>query len=229
MPELPEVQTIVSDLKKPLIGLKITDVWTDISAFRKIEKDVVGRKILGIRRRGKNILIGLSGGKTLLIHQRMTGHLLYGNWKLESEKWNSKIAGPLSSDPQNRFLHLIFNLSNAKQLALSDLRKFAKVMIWPTDKLDKLPDIAKLGPEPLEPFFDFKKFREILADKRGKIKTVLMNQEIIAGIGNIYSDEILWEAGIHPLQPVEKLNEEELKNIFNAMKKVLSAGNRSQG
>ncbi len=229
MPELPEVQTIVSDLKKPLVGLKITDVWTDISAFRKIEKDVVGRKILGIRRRGKNILIGLSAGKTLLIHQRMTGHLLYGLWGLKDHEWQSKISGPLLNDSKNKFLHLIFNLSNAKQLALSDLRKFAKVLVWPTDKLDKLSDIAKLGPEPLEPLFDFKKFCEILADKRGKIKTVLMNQEIIAGIGNIYSDEILWEAGIHPFRSVEKLSEEKLRNIFNAMKKVLGRAIEAKG
>jgi formamidopyrimidine-DNA glycosylase len=220
MPELPEVETIVTDLKKVIPGLKITDVWSDIPVFQKIKKEVIGRKILGIERRGKNILIGLSQNTTLLIHLKLTGHLLYRN-------------------SQNRFIHLILFLSNGKQLVLSDLRKFAKVLVWPTNKLGELKDINKLGPEPLSPIFTFKKFREILKNKRaakgeprqrrGKIKTVLMNQEVISGIGNIYSDEILWEAGIHPLKRVEKINDEELKKIFRAIKKILKRAIKAKG
>ncbi len=229
MPELPEVQTIVSDLKKVLPGLKITGFWTDIAAFKKIEKSVVGRKITGIERRGKNILIGLSDNLTLLIHQRMTGHLLYGLFGFAQGVWKAKEAGPLRDDPQNRFIHLVFSLSGGKQLALSDLRKFAKVFIAPTEKLNQLPDISKLGPEPLKTSFDFRKFKSAFENRRGKIKQILMNQEIIAGIGNIYSDEILWEAGIHPLKPLEKLNEGELKKIFNAVKKVLERGIKAKG
>jgi formamidopyrimidine-DNA glycosylase len=211
MPELPEVQTIVTDLKKVLPGLKITGFWTDIPAFRKIQKEVIGKKILGLERRGKNILIHLSENITLLVHLKLTGHLLCGK------------------HPQNRFIHLVLILSNGKQLALSDLRKFAKVLIWPTGKLNEITDITKLGPEPLEPSFDFKKFREILKSRRGKIKVVLMDQKAIAGIGNIYSDEILWEAGIHPFKSAEKLSEDELKRIFNAIKKVLKKGIEAKG
>jgi formamidopyrimidine-DNA glycosylase len=229
MPELPEVQTIVTDLKKVLPGLKITDFWTDIPKFRKIEQEIIARKILGLERKGKNILINLSAGKTLLIHQKLTGHLLYGPFDFAQGKWVAVKAGPLKDDPQNRFIHLIFSLSNGKQLALSDMRKFAKVLVWPTDKLDELPDIVKLGPEPLDPSFDFKKFRKILGNRRGKIKVILMNQEIIAGIGNIYSDEILWDAGIHPLKLSEKIKERELKNIFNAMKKILNRAIKAKG
>ncbi len=229
MPELPEVQTIINDLKKVLPGLKITDFWSDIPSFRKIGKEVVGRRILKLERRGKNILIVLSGNKTLVIHQRMTGHLLYGKWKLQGKEWKSLISGPLLKDPQNRFIHLIFGLSSGKQLALSDLRKFAKVLVWPADKMDQLPEIAKLGPEPLEPFFSLGKFRDILKKKLGKIKVVLMNQEVIAGIGNIYSDEILWESGIHPLAQVEKFDDNDLKRIFNAIKKVLNKAIKEKG
>jgi formamidopyrimidine-DNA glycosylase len=210
MPELPEVETIVTDLKKVVPGLKITDVWNDIPAFQKIKKGVIGRKILGIERRGKNILIELSQNTTFLIHLKLTGRLLYGN-------------------PKNRFIHLILFLSNGKQLVLSDLRKFAKALVWPTNKLRELKDINNLGPEPLSPMFTFKKFKEILKNKRGKIKTVLMNQEVISGIGNIYSDEILWEAGIHPLKKTEKLNKEKLKKIFRAIKKILKRAIKAKG
>jgi formamidopyrimidine-DNA glycosylase len=229
MPELPEVQTIITDLKKVLPGLKITGFWTDIPSFKKIKKEITGRKILKLERKGKNILIHLSGGITLLVHQKLTGHLLYGKWGLGGGDWKSKISGPLAEDPQNRFLHLILDLSNGKQLALSDLRKFAKVLVWPTEKLEELPDISKLGPDPLSPVFDFKKFKEVFANRKGKIKVVLMNQEIISGIGNIYSDEILWEAGIHPFKAVEKLNESDLKRIFNAMKKILKRAIEEKG
>ena len=258
MPELPEVQTIVSDLRKILPGLKIGDVWTDWkkmfknSSFENFKKEVVGEKILDVRRIGKNILIDLTGNKTILVHQKMTGHFLYGNWKEEAPpvkggvKWISKEAGAIRDDPQNRFIHLVFDLSNGKQLALSDLRKFAKVLLWPTDKLSELEDINNLGPDPTDKNFDFKKFQERLAplaaglskkkatkgeprQRRGKIKTVLMDQSVFAGIGNIYSDEILWLAGIHPLRQVPSLTREELKSIFSSTKKILKQALEARG
>ncbi|MCK6462802.1 MAG: DNA-formamidopyrimidine glycosylase [Candidatus Pacebacteria bacterium] len=235
MPELPEVQTIVSDLEKILPGLKIGDVQTDWErmfknvSFENFRREVVGEKVLNVRRVGKNILIDLSNNKTVLIHQKMTGHLLYGSWKLEIGGWKSKENGPIKDDPQNRFIHLVFELSNNKQLALSDLRKFAKVLLWPTDKLNELKDTKDLGPDPTDKDFDLKKFRERLADKKGRIKTVLMDQTVFAGIGNIYSDEILWLAGIHPLKPVPSLTQEELKNIYNSAKKILKRALEARG
>ena len=260
MPELPEVQTIVSDLQKILPGLKIGDVWTDWKkmfparggsafggkksslSFDNFKKEVVGEKILDIRRVGKNILINLSGNKTVLVHQKMTGHFLYGNWKFEKAtpdmpdgsrdgrgKWISEEKGPIRDDPQNRFIHLVFDLSNGKQLALSDLRKFAKVLLWPTDKLNELKDIKDLGPDPTAEDFDFKKFQERLAEKKGRIKTVLMDQSVFAGIGNIYSDEILWLSGIHPMKPVSSLTQEELKTIYTSTKKILKRALEARG
>ena len=126
------------------------------------------RKILNVRRLGKNILIGLTGGKTILVHQKMTGHFLYGNWNFENKKWISKNDDPIRNDPQNRFIHLMFDLSDGKQLALSDLRKFAKVLLWPTDKLSELEDINNLGPDPTVENFDFNKFQERLSGKKEK-------------------------------------------------------------
>ena len=236
MPELPEVQTIVSDLSKILPGFSIREVWTDWKkliknpkSFDEFRRQLLGRKILKVRRRGKNILIDLSNNKTLLIHQKMTGHMLYGRWNLRQGRWIGVEKGPIRDDPQNRFLHLVISLSNNKQLALSDLRKFAKVLIWPTDKLSELEDIKNIGPEPLEKSFTFEKFKKDLEKKKAKIHQVLMNQKIIAGIGNIYSSEILWEAGIHPLKEVNKLSEEELKKIYQAIKKVLTKALKAKG
>ncbi|MBU6431422.1 MAG: DNA-formamidopyrimidine glycosylase [Patescibacteria group bacterium] len=235
MPELPEVQTIVNDLRKFLPGLKIGNVQTDWEKmflhpnFSKFKKEVIGEKILNIKRIGKNILIGLTGDKTILVHQKMTGHFLYGNWELKNGKWLSKNDDPIRSDPQNRFIHMVFDLSNGRQLALSDLRKFAKVLLCPTDKLNELEDIKNLGPDPTAKDFDFKKFKERLVGKKGKIKTVLMDQTVFAGIGNIYSDEILWLSGIHPLKPVPSLTQKELKTIFNSTKKILKRALEARG
>src|SRR3989344_5721444 len=189
MPELPEVQTIVSDLQKILPGLKIGGIWTDWKkmfkncSFENFKKEIIGEKIISVERIGKNILIGLTSDKTILVHQKMTGHFLYGKWRLsESEealsparrmyRWLSKEAGAMRDDPQNRFIHLIFDLSNGKHLALSDLRKFAKVLLYPTDKLSELKDINNLGPDPTAEDFDFKKFQDRLSGKKGKVKTV---------------------------------------------------------
>ncbi|RJQ32020.1 bifunctional DNA-formamidopyrimidine glycosylase/DNA-(apurinic or apyrimidinic site) lyase [Candidatus Parcubacteria bacterium] len=239
MPELPEVETIVNDLQKILPGLKLLDVLTDAkNLFRKnkfedFKKKVVGEKILNLSRKGKNILIHLSGNTTILIHQKMTGHLLYGKWVLETPpsgaSWKSAEEGPIKDDPMNRFIHIVFRLSNGKELALSDMRKFAKVIAWPTDKLSELADV-KLGMDPFDKNFTLKKFKELLASKkRGKIKSILMDQTLIAGIGNIYSDEILWLAGVNPLKDISELSDGEMEKIYKAIRPVLERAIKARG
>jgi formamidopyrimidine-DNA glycosylase len=247
MPELPEVQTTVNGLKKHVLNLTIKDVWTDYRSkfhrgqpniknekfFKEFRASVKNKKIIKVSRRGKNVLIHLSGGLTIIIHMKMTGHLLYGQYRKQIKNkqlghegqinWRAVNAGPLRDDPYNQFIHLIFTLSNKRHLALSDLRKFAKVTLVPTDKLKEDPSLSKLGPEPLAKNFSFKIFRErLLRQGTGKIKPVLMNQNVIAGIGNIYSDEILWQANVHPLSRVEKIPLVYLKKIFTAMKKIIN-------
>ncbi len=235
MPELPEVETIVRDLNKAVKGLKITDVWVDWKKIiRQPNYDVFVRqaknqKILGARRRAKYILIDLSDNKTIIIHQKISGHLLYGQWETKNNIPKSLVSGPLKSDPQNQFIRFILFLSNGKMLGLSDLRRFAKVLLLDTNEINELKEIKALGPEPLEKDFSFEKFKEIICKKRGKIKPVLMDQTVIAGIGNIYSDEILWHAKIHPLRPIEKLKEQELKEIYRAIKKVLLMAIEARG
>jgi formamidopyrimidine-DNA glycosylase len=237
MPELPEVETTVRDLNEKVLGRTFIDVWTDWKkivrrpkSFEEFKKEIKGKKILNIRRRGKNILFELSENRSLLIHQKLTGHLLLGKWQFLNGNWQSLIPGPLLDDPMNKFLHLIFWLDDRRQLALSDLRKFAKVELWDKESLEKSEEMKNLGPEPLEKDFTFEKFKEVLSKKKkGKIKQVLMDQEVIAGIGNIYSDEILWQAKIHPFKDIERLSDEEIKEIYSAMKEILKKAIAARG
>lgn len=235
MPELPEVETIVRDLQKKVLGRKIKDVWTDWKKiikrpidFEKFKEEIKGRKIKEIERKGKNILFKLSGDKTLLVHQKLTGHLLLGKWRQKDGGWRPIAQGPLE-DQMNKFLHLIFWLDNGEQLALSDLRKFAKVELWDTKDLLESEEFKRLGPEPLEKSFTFQKFDKALERQKGKIKQILMDQTIISGIGNIYSDEILFEAKIHPFKEVSKLTQVELKRIYQAIKKILKKAIKLRG
>jgi len=207
MPELPEVETTVRGLQK-VLNRTFVGVWTDSKKqikmdLAKFKKELKGKKIKKIYRRGKNIIFNLSDDYSLLIHQKMSGHLLYDKWDIK--------------DKYNSYIHLKFTLDNKKTLALSDLRKFAKVELKKTK--DILEDLKVLGPEPLE--ITFNEFKETLKGKKGKIKQVLMKQEVIAGIGNIYADEILWETKIHPFRDVSKLAEQELKDVYKAIRQVL--------
>ncbi|MEK9185010.1 MAG: bifunctional DNA-formamidopyrimidine glycosylase/DNA-(apurinic or apyrimidinic site) lyase [Patescibacteria group bacterium] len=243
MPELPEVHTTATILNKLISGLVIKDIWSgynssfhkgkenikNVDYFKIFKKEVVGKKIVNVKRRGKNVLINLEKDTTILIHMKMTGHLLYGTYSVKRGTWGAVEKGPLQ-DPFNRFIRLIFTLSDKKHLAFSDMRKFAKVCLIKTDKLEESVDLRNLGPEPLEKSFDFVCFKERLNKKpNGKIKQVLMNQTIIAGIGNIYSDEMLWLAGIHPETKVQKIPASKIKKLFEAIKKVLEKGIKLNG
>jgi formamidopyrimidine-DNA glycosylase len=155
----------------------------------------------------------------LLIHQKLTGHLLVGKWKIRDGRWTAS-SYPLS-EKINSYVHLLFTLDNGEMLALSDLRKFAKVELWDTQELARSKEIKSLGPEPLAKEFTFSKFKEALGRRKGKVKQVLMNPEVIAGIGNIYSDEILFEAQVHPFKLIPDLTLEELKKIYRFTIQIL--------
>lgn len=238
MPELPEVETIVRDLNRrapKILGACFVDAWTDAPKiikkpknFSDFKKQIRAKKIKKIWRRAKNIIFDLSGGLSLLVHQKMTGHLLYSKWQMANGRWQPLKKGVLQ-DSVNLYIHLMFWLDNGFMLGLSDLRKFAKVELWNTAELINLKEFKELGPEPLDKSFTFKKFEEAITKKKGKIKQVLMDQKIIAGIGNIYSDEILWRAKIHPAKNVSGLDGKELKSIYRNVKKVLKQAVKLRG
>lgn len=242
MPELPEVQTTVSGLKKHIIGLTVKDIWSNYSSkyfhgsetikdpayFKIFKKKIIGQKIISVSRRAKNILIHLSNDSTILIHMKMTGHLLYGKYnfnpKNKKDPWQAVEPQSLK-DPFNRFVHIVFTLSNNKHLALSDVRRFAKITLIQDLPLHLSKHLNTLGPEPLEKDFTFDKFqKQLLSRPRGKIKQVLMDQNVLAGIGNIYADESLWRAGINPIQRVTDISPDKLKKLFIAIKQTLSKG-----
>ena len=221
MPELPEVETTTRGLQKTIKGLTILDIWTDLNTkdkrkndtvanplyFKTFKKEILNKKILSSERRAKNILINLSGSKTILVHLKMTGYLFYGK------------------DPNIKFAHVIFTMSNKHYLVFSDMRKFGKMTLIKTKELNKSKHLKNLGPEPLDTQFTIKNFKlRIQTKPNGKIKTVLMDQSVIAGIGNIYSDEVLWRAGVHPERKVSEINNEEKELMWKAIKETLKKG-----
>lgn len=271
MPELPEVQTIVNDLNKKIIGQKIIGAWFDAPNFisiqsaredgkpgrvikkpkiAKFEKEIKGFTVRKAQRRGKNIFIYLSKGKLrkiLLVHQKMTGHLLVGKWSIRKERYESgvysksgkkvsrfkfQVVSLLNGELQekvNDYIHFILYLDDGRQLALSDLRKFAKIVLGETKNIENLQEIKKLGPEPLEGKFTFPKFFSIIGRQKKPIKQVLMDQNLIAGIGNIYADEILWMAKAHPLMAANTLNFLKAKEIYKSIKIILKKAIKLRG
>lgn len=235
MPELPEVQTVIDDLNRKIEGDTITDFWSDFGKAIKgksvdtFKKEIEGRKILGARRIGKNIFIDLSGKKTLYIHLKMTGHLLVKS----SPKTDQPLAEKKKdyfSDKVNQYIHHIFYLGKNKTLEFSDLRKFGKIIVDDTEKISQLKEIKNLGIDAMSDKFTFKKFEEILKRKnKMQIGLLLMDQNILSGIGNIYRSEILFESGILPERRVEGLTVKEMKNIFKNIKKVLEKAIKYRG
>ncbi len=230
MPELPEVQTVVSDLNKKIVGDKITDFWSDHKKavknnFNDFVKEIKGKKILKARRIGKNILIDLSGGKTLYIHLKMTGHLLVKN-----EKLKAKSAKDYFDDRVNQYIRHIFYLGKNKTLEFSDLRKFGKILLADTDKIGELNEIKNLGIDVMDDGFTLKKFQEILEKKNNKkIRDILMDQNIVSGIGNIYASEILFEAEILPTRSVNDLKNEEVILIYKSIRSVIKKAIKLRG
>ncbi|HUX35665.1 MAG TPA: DNA-formamidopyrimidine glycosylase [Candidatus Paceibacterota bacterium] len=238
MPELPEVETIVRGLRKKIVGRKIVGVWLgwpklvkshNPAEFARILK---GKKITGVERRGKNILMDLSAPKgvelKLLTHQKMTGHFMVGKWRLAGDKWESLNGGHLGHK-KNSYIRLMLTLDDGRGLGLSDVRKFAKIILGERKEIENLPELKKLGPEPLERGFTFSEFEKIAKNKKSAAKRALLDQNFIAGIGNIYSDEILWLSRIHPLQPISSLSKERLQKLFKAIKWVLQKAVRLRG
>lgn len=242
MPELPEVETIVRGLNKFVLGRKIEGVWSDWEktvkkpSFSVFEKEIGGKVINRVTRRGKNIIFDLSGDKILLAHQKMTGHFIVGQWEQNRGLWESTIPGALREDNMNNFLHFMFFLDNGWQLALSDVRKFAKMELWDKDEFSSQEVLSNLGPEPLDENLTFTNFKNALFGKinskiknKQLIKKTLLDQNRIAGIGNIYADEILWASKIHPEANLFDLKDSDLREIFKQARKILKRAIELEG
>ncbi len=225
MPELPEVQTVVDDLNKKIKGSLIVDFWTDWAKSIKnqlafFKRKIKNKKIAVVKRRAKNILIYLDDGQVMLVHLKMTGHLL-----LKREKVSKKDQ-EFFKERVNQYIHHVWTLKKGKsemKLEFSDLRKFGKIQLFKNEEeLFKEKNFVALGTEPLDEGFDFKKFEEFLNKKpKMLVRNFLLSQKIIAGIGNIYVSEIMFEARVHPGRIIKSLSKKEKKDLFKFTKKIL--------
>ncbi len=238
MPELPEVETTTRGMRDAVVRLTITDFWCGWDNIlrgispKDLKKKIVGTKFISVSRRGKNILAELSSGDTLVMHMKMTGHFMYGKYSYNKKEnsWRPEVAGSPLSDPYNRFVHVVFSLSDGKHLVFCDARKFGKIEIIKTDVLGSHPRVGALGPEPLEKNFTLETFKSsFLKKEKQTIKKILLDQTVIAGIGNIYADESLHLAGILPGRLVGSLTNKELKLLHTSIIKSLEKGLRLGG
>jgi len=214
MPELPEVETIKRYLVKKLKGRKIKDIIIlNNKSFYGDKKEIVNSEILNIKRRGKILIFKLKNNLNLVFHMKMSGQLLF----FESLK---------KTDTNEIVKHsrAIFNLDKGL-LIFKDTRKFGWVKILNNEELNK--ELKKLGKEPL--VLNFKYLKETFSKSKRPIKVILMDQSKIAGIGNIYANEILFLAKIYPLTPANKLKDKEIKNLLLAIKKIIQKAIKLQG
>lgn len=218
MPELPEVENIRLSLAKNIIGQEIKEFklfWPDVfvNATDLDPNDLlIGKKVESLGRRGKYLFIHLAGSVTLILHFRMTGKLIYYQGEHEPEKHT----------------HAVFYLENG-QIHHSDMRKFGRIQLVETALLGKVPAIAKLGPEPFDERFSIEVFGQRLSGKKSTIKSALLDQETVAGIGNIYADEALFMAGIRPERRTASLKISEVILLYDAIQGALKAGIEAGG
>ena len=220
MPELPEVETIRRSLEPLVQDTTIESVEINYNGIIKCpEPEIFARllqnkKIKGIGRRGKYLLFTLSDNYTLIIHLRMTGRLT--------------VAVP-GAESLAKHTHLVFSLSDGRELRFTDQRKFGLVYLVKTGDWSGIKGLCSLGPEPLEEGFTLAGFEEMAKKLKGGLKSFLLNQKRIAGIGNIYADEILFEAGLHPHRRLESLSRNEIGRLYRAIRRKLHEGVEYRG
>lgn len=223
MPELPEVETIKRSLQKAIVGKKIKSVEVLLlKVFQGNKAGILGKTIEEVERRGKILIIRLSGDKNLLIHFKLTGQLVWVPKAGERVALGHPIPFAGSELPA-KTTHVIFDIDGGK-LFYNDLRQFGWIKVVSSEQILETSEIAKLGPEPFDKEFTTDYLKQIFSKTSKPIKLVLMDQEKIAGIGNIYANEALWEAGIDPRREAKNLKTEELKKLRKSIIKVLEDG-----
>lgn len=225
MPELPEVETVRRGLTNLVIGKTVLSVWSDNeksfpNAAHDVEAFLVGATIQEVRRRAKVLLIDLSTDYTLVVHLKMTGQLVYrGDTVFGAGHPSDSLVGALP----DRSTRVTFKFSDGSHLYFNDQRKFGWVRLIPTVEVENIDFMRKVGPEPLSDEFTEKVFRERLMKRpKSPIKAVLLDQTVIAGIGNIYADETLFAASIHPMQKVQEVPSAKVKILYGAIREILA-------
>ncbi|BAQ35107.1 DNA-formamidopyrimidine glycosylase [Dehalococcoides sp. THU3] len=215
MPELPEVETVKNEIMPHLLGKKITRMealWAKTLCPPETEfnKLVSGLQVTGLSRRGKYIIISLSGGLFISVHLKMSGGLT---------------AVKAENGQPPRFTRSVFHLENGEQVYFTDIRKFGRINLLTS--LDTI--LEKLGPEPLEGDFTPEMLSKRLSGRKGPIKAVLLDQKVLAGVGNMYADEALFKACLNPLRPADSLSEAEVTKLHSAIQSVLHKAIQNKG
>lgn len=217
MPELPEVETLRRDLRERVLGRSFADVWVSPEAARLVRgqppeefrRALIGRRIEDITRRGKYLTFHLSDGQHLVVHRRMSGNFLH----------RRNGAAP---DP---YLRALFRLDDGSELRYCDLRKFGSM--WLVE--DPAAVLSGLGPEPLEAGFTPDELERRVGHRAASIKAVLLDQRAIAGLGNLYSDEALFAARIHPQRAARSLSSKEVRRLHRGIVAALEQGLQNRG
>lgn len=219
MPELPEVETVRRTLEKHLVGLSFTGVDVHMPkvirtpGLEEFNNLLVGPKITKLDRRGKYLLIHFASNYTLVTHLRMTGRLVYSP----------------PEEPLAKHTHVVFYLSNGNQLRFADMRQFGRMSLVPTGELDSLSGLKDLGVEPLSDKFTREFMKKELRRRRTRLKSLLLDQTFIAGLGNIYADEALHRARLHPERLANDLNPREITRLYQAVREVIQEGIENRG
>ncbi|MBA3652883.1 MAG: bifunctional DNA-formamidopyrimidine glycosylase/DNA-(apurinic or apyrimidinic site) lyase [Actinobacteria bacterium] len=222
MPELPEVETMRRDLDKEVVGRRVKSVEaTGLRTIRrhKTKKNFTskleGRKITGVERKGKYLLLKLDDGNLLVVHLGMSGQLL----RAKSAK-----------EPTLKHTHVVLNFTQGGQLRYVDPRTFGELFVTQPDELaHEVPELAHLGFDPLEDVMSWTKFGDMLHEKKTKLKPLLMDQRFLAGIGNIYADEILFAAGLRYDRDSNSLTAQEIRRLYRAMVETLQDAIKHRG
>lgn len=226
MPELPEVETVRRGLADLIIGKIITSVSNDNpKSFPNSDQDVngflIGATVTGVRRRAKVLMIDLSSGYSLMGHLKMTGQLVFvaDKNRFGAGHPNDSLVGSLP----DKSTRVDFTFDDGSHLYFNDQRKFGWVKLLPTEEIVNTPFMQKVGPEPLSDDFMPSDFTERFArKKRSNIKAALLDQTVIAGVGNIYADEALWGAMVHPTRLVGTLSDKEMNSLYDEVRTVLA-------
>ncbi len=227
MPELPEVETVARDLRPRLVGATI--VGARVSWARTLRDQdpvafadgVAGREVLAVGRRAKQLVIELSGEAALTIHLKMTGQLF---------------VVPAGA-PEDAYVRLVLELADGRELRFRDIRKFGKIGLYGRDpstgelvaEVGGAAVFAAVGPEPLDDAYTLRVFRARLRRRKGRLKSLLLDQSFVAGVGNIYADEALWRARLHPLRTVGTLRVPDERRLYEAIRAVLAEAVERRG
>lgn len=218
MPELPEVETVRRGLLKIAKGRKINSI--DVYYGKIIDGDVeefrqalIGQTITDVNRRGKYLLFRFSNNLTMISHLRMEG-----------KYFNQKQGKPI-----DKHTHVVFKFTDGTELCYHDTRKFGRMRLVKTGTEMSVAGLKTIGPEPTDQDFTVEYFRKILKRSRGKIKPFLLNQRHVAGLGNIYADEVLWMSKINPEQPANSLSDEQIRLLHDNIIKEIAVATKYKG